>query len=145
MLARARLPVKKPSRKTHRCVRLAGDQWSPLHMQSAKNVFFPAPALFLFKAVADSVDRLELLGRPAQLFAQPGNVGIYGAQTFAVRLPAPYPRKDHIAVERRAPVAHQQLQQVKLPPPQIQRLQRSGMMLSGIVQPIKVTAEEMFA
>ena len=40
MLARARLPCKKLSRKMRCCGKLAGDQWSPLHTQQGKNAFF---------------------------------------------------------------------------------------------------------
>ena len=40
MLARARLPCKKLSRKMRCCGKLAGDQWSPLHTQQGKNTFF---------------------------------------------------------------------------------------------------------
>ena len=39
MLARARLPCKKLSRKMRCCGKLAGDQWSPLHL---RNIFYHA-------------------------------------------------------------------------------------------------------
>ena len=49
-------------------------------------------------------------------------MGVYGAQALGVGQLAPDALKNHITIERRAPVAHQQFQQVKLPPPQVQRL-----------------------
>ena len=40
LLARARLSVRQLPRKTRCCTKLAGDQWSPLHIQWGKNMIF---------------------------------------------------------------------------------------------------------
>ena len=40
LLARARLSMKQLPRKKRCCAKSAGDQWSPPHIQSGKNVIF---------------------------------------------------------------------------------------------------------
>ena len=80
------------------------------------------PFSLLPQSVADLKHRLNLFICPAELFAQAGDVGVYGAQALGVGQLAPDALKNHITIERRAPVAHQQFQQVKLPPPQVQWL-----------------------
>ncbi len=65
---------------------------------------------------------VSILSVQPSFFAQTGNVGVNGAQTFGVGDAAPDALIHHVAVERRAAVAHQKLQQIVFQAAQLHRL-----------------------
>ena len=100
-------------------------------------MYLPAPqwggrrASFLLYPVADLVNGLDLIA-PVQLFAQSGNIGIHRAGGLGVA--APGTLHQGIAVNGRLAVAHQLLQQGKLPRGQLHGLAALQNHVGGAVQ-----------